>query len=270
MLGFSDVRPPAKEDGSDPWVAGWNKNLATKVISGVLTSVEAREEILGRPLTSEELKPYIDLLDKLQPAEDLCFPSGTDIFTVSGQAPIESLLPGDLVLAFDPSADLGRGALVPKRVVRLFHNETEEWLRLSWREGGEDCELMVTPGQRFLDAEGRFRRIDEIIEDAAPTVVLADGALAQVRAERIVWSEATRHLFEEVEAVAMAAGDGLAHRMGGTWRSYKELGMQFRHKTPKPGVKTSCATRNDLTDRSNVLPKVEKRLVSDDACRQCS
>ncbi len=109
---------------------------------------------------------------------------------------------------------------MPKRVVRLFHNETEEWLRLSWREGGEDRELTVTPGHRFLDAEGRFRPIDEIITDAAPTVVLADGSLAQVRAERIVWSEDTRHLFEEVEAVAMAAGDGLAHRVGGAWRSY--------------------------------------------------
>ncbi|MFT3690216.1 Hint domain-containing protein [Paenirhodobacter sp.] len=152
--------------------------------------------------------------------KDFCFIPGTLISTPTGTAEINSLLPGDLVLAFDPSADLGRGALVPKRVVRLFQNETEEWLRLSWREGGEDRELTVTPGHRFLDTEGRFRRIDEIIEDAAPTVVLADGALAQVRAERIVWSEATRHLFEEVETVAMAAGDGLAHRTGGAWRSY--------------------------------------------------
>ncbi|WP_040609181.1 hypothetical protein [Pseudooceanicola batsensis] len=80
--------------------------------------------------------------------------------------------------------------------------------------------MTVTPGHRFLDMEGRFRRIDEIIKDAAPTVVLADGALAQVRAERIVWSEATRHLYEEVGAVAMDAGDGLARRVGGAWRSY--------------------------------------------------
>ncbi|SDG20179.1 intein N-terminal splicing region, partial [Rhodobacter capsulatus] len=162
-----------------------------------------------------------DIYDKYDfEAQTHCFPAGTAVLTVKGHVPIDSLLPGDLVLAFDPSADLGRGALVPKRVVRLFQNETEEWLRLTWREGGEDRELTVTPGHRFLDAEGRFRRIDEIIEDAAPTVVQADGALARVRAERIVWSEATRHLFEEVETVTMAAGNGLAHRMGGAWRSY--------------------------------------------------
>lgn len=110
--------------------------------------------------------------------------------------------------------------MVPKRVVRLFHNETGEWLSLSWHEGGEDRELTVTPGHRFLDAHGQFRRIDEIIEDAEPTVVLADGSLAGIRAERIVWSEETRNMFEEVEAVAMAAGDGLAHSGRGAWRSY--------------------------------------------------
>jgi hypothetical protein len=131
----------------------------------------------------------------------LCFPSGTGIITDSGHTSIEAIRLGDLVLAFDPTADFGRGALVPKRVVRLFHNETKEWLRLSWHEGGEDRELTVTPGHRFLDVAGRFRRIDEITTDIAPTVVLADGSLAQVRAERIVWSAATRHLFEEVEAL---------------------------------------------------------------------
>jgi hypothetical protein len=133
---------------------------------------------------------------------DFCFPAEVPIAVPGGDTvTIEALHPGDLVLAFDPSADLGRGALVPKRVVRLFHNETEEWLRLNWRESGEDRELTVTPGHRFLDVAGRFRRIDEITTDIAPTVVLADGSLAQVRAERIVWSAATRHLFEEVEAL---------------------------------------------------------------------
>ena len=50
--------------------------------------------------------------------------------------------------------------------------------------------------------------------------MLADGSLAGISAERIVWSEETRHMFEEVEAVAMAAGDGLAHSSRGAWRSY--------------------------------------------------
>lgn len=158
-------------------------------------------------------------------ADDLdqpfCFPAGTLIaLTLTETCFIEDLVPGDTVLAFDPLADLGRGALVPKRVVRLFHNETEEWLRLTWQAEGETQELTVTPGHRFLDSHGHFRRIDEIIQDERPKIVLEDGSLATVSAERIVWSEDTRHLFEEVETVAMAAGDGLTHRTQGAWRSY--------------------------------------------------
>ncbi|MFT3688816.1 Hint domain-containing protein [Paenirhodobacter sp.] len=180
-----------------------------------------------------------------------CFPSGTAVLTAKGSIAIESLLPGDLILAFDPSADFGRGALVPKQVVRLFHNETEDWLRLSWREGGEDRELTVTPGHRFLDTMGRFRRIDEIIDDAAPTVVLADGALAQVRAERIVWSEATRHLFEEVETVAMAAGDGLAHRTGGAWRSYN-FEVEDLHTYVAGGVRVHNSSQKTIDLAGNL------------------
>lgn len=151
----------------------------------------------------------------------LCFAAGTLVSMADGsQMPIERVQPGDVVLAFDPSENFGRGALVPKRVVRLFQNDTEEWLQLVWHERGQDRELTVTPGHRFLDAEGQFRRIDQIITDPSPTVVLADGSLVQVNAKRIVWSEQTRHLFEEAEAVAMAAGDGLAHYGRGAWRSY--------------------------------------------------
>lgn len=221
LLGFPDVRPPAKADGSDPWATGWNKNLATKVIDGILHSIEAKEDALGRPLSADELKPYLDLLERMQPAEDYCFPAGTLIaLTPTEACTIEALRPGDLVLAFDPSADLGRGALVPKRVVRLFQNETEEWLRLTWQAEGEAKELTVTPGHRLLDSHGHFRRIDEIVQDEIPKIVLENGGLAAVSAERIVWSEDTRHLFEEVEAVAMASGDGLTHRTQGAWRSH--------------------------------------------------
>ena len=87
-----------------------------------------------------------------------CFPAGTLISTPSGAVPIETIRPNDIILSFDESVVRGRGTLVPKRVVRLFHNETEEWLRLTWREDGEDHELTVTPGHRFVDAAGRFRR----------------------------------------------------------------------------------------------------------------
>lgn len=170
----------------------------------------------------------LDESDRPQPKpeiEDLvgvhCFPCDTPVLTANNIIlPIKDIRPGDVVLAFDPYIDLGRGALVPKRVLRVFHNDTTEWLHLTWQADGEDRELTVTPGHRFLDAHGKFRRIDEIVKDAVPAIVLEDGLPTTVKSERIVWSEETRHLFEEVETVAMAAGDGLAHRQTGAWRSY--------------------------------------------------
>ena len=182
---------------------------------------------------------------------NFCFPAGVPIAVPGGATPVEALSLGDLVFAFDPSGDLGRGALVPKRVVRLFHNETTEWLRLSWQEGGEERDLTVTPGHRFLDYEGRFRRIDEIITDVRPTVVLADGSLSQVNAERIAWSNETRHLFEEVEAVAMAAGDGLAHRTGGTWRSYN-FEVEDLHTYVAGGVRVHNDSQDTIDLAGNI------------------
>ncbi|WP_170167040.1 hypothetical protein [Paracoccus methylarcula] len=170
----------------------------------------------------------LDSSDRPQPKPEIddligvhCFPGHTPIAMANGSsASIETLCPGDLVLAFDPLAELGRGALVPKRIVRVFQNETPEWLRLTWQSNGEEQELTVTPGHRFLNTNGLFQRIDEILEDDISTIVLDDGTLAMVKAEQIVWSEEFRYMFEEVEAVAMAAGDGLTHRPAGVWRSY--------------------------------------------------
>ena len=55
----------------------------------------------------------------------------------------------DVVMSSPPTAALGRGELVPRRVVRLYRGTTEEWIKLSWNEGGEAKELIATPGHHF-------------------------------------------------------------------------------------------------------------------------
>jgi hypothetical protein len=68
-----------------------------------------------------------------------CFPATTEIgLPASPGAPIERMCCGDTVLAFDRSANHGRGALMPARVTHIFRNITQEWLVLS-------CGLTVTP-----------------------------------------------------------------------------------------------------------------------------
>ena len=49
--------------------------------------------------------------------------------------PIADIRVGDVVMSYAPTA-LGRGALVPRRVVRVYRNTTQEWVRLTWVEDG--------------------------------------------------------------------------------------------------------------------------------------
>ncbi len=106
----------------------------------------------------------------------MCFTSETRVRISTGcSVPIAAIRPGDLVLSFDPLADNGHGALVPKMVVRTFTNITEEWLRLTWTENGEHKELVTTPGHEFLTAHGGFPRIEQLMAGGTGTLVLADG-----------------------------------------------------------------------------------------------
>ncbi|SDU13695.1 hypothetical protein [Stappia sp. ES.058] len=139
-----------------------------------------------------------------------CFSNDVKIQVDSDQSlTISDICPGDIVLSFDPSANKGRGALVPKRVTRIFTNITEEWLRLAWVENGEEKELVTTPGHHFLDRIGNFPQIERMIADGVGTVILADGSEATVTAERIVYCAETADMFEQAEgwvAPAVLAG----------------------------------------------------------------
>jgi hypothetical protein len=127
--------------------------------------------------------------------ETRCFPAHTRIQTSrTTSTAISALRVGDVVLAFDARADRGRGALVPRRVTRLYRNTTTDWLRLRWHDGAR--EVITTPGHHFLDELGGFPTIEEMTRTGSATVVLASGALTQVTAERIVYSAETAHLFE--------------------------------------------------------------------------
>src|SRR6185369_15993204 len=78
-----------------------------------------------------------------------CFPAGTPILLADGSTKsIEHVCRFDLVMAFDAF-----GQLVPRRVVRLFQNVTDQWIELFF-EANNRSSLIVTPGHRFLTADG--------------------------------------------------------------------------------------------------------------------
>ena len=151
-----------------------------------------------------------------------CFAAHTPIQTsLTSTKPIADLRVGDAVLAFDPYTDDGRGALVPRRVTKLFSNVTTEWVKLSWTEAGVARELVATPGHHFRDQHGNFPSIAEMIRDGGATVVLASGELAEVAATRIVYSAATAHLFEQAQShIALSGNTALKPQMLEGWQTY--------------------------------------------------
>ena len=136
-----------------------------------------------------------------------CFLGYTKIQTSpTAFAEISLIQVGDIVLAYDASADKGRGALVPRRVTRLYRDNTTEWIRLCWFDG-EAKELIATPGHRFLDQFGQFPTIGEMARNGSAKVVLASGTLTEVGAERIAFSADTAHLFERGVAEGLSVGN---------------------------------------------------------------
>lgn len=141
-----------------------------------------------------------------------CFSADTPIRAASGDViAVSTVKPGMEVLSFDSFA---LGGLIPKRVTRLFHNITDTWIVLS---NG----LTVTPGHHFLDANGRFRTIADILRIDS-CVVLEDGSVAGVTGEYVRYSEETAHLYEEAEGyVAETAGSlALAPVYKKGWKTY--------------------------------------------------
>ncbi|MBY3314680.1 hypothetical protein [Rhizobium laguerreae] len=151
-----------------------------------------------------------------------CFPGSTLIQTgKTSHIPISELRSGDVVLAFDPSDNLGRGSLVPRRVARIFHSVTTEWVRLCWMEDGSPRELVATPGHHFLDQFGNFPTIEEMLNAGTAIVILASGELATVTAERIVYSTESAHLFERATMVEMSAGSAARRpEKADGWQTY--------------------------------------------------
>jgi hypothetical protein len=138
LMGLG-ATPPNLLNGSSPGVLGWNRNLAEKLVNTIINQINIEESRLGRGLTNAEMKPFLDDLVIVTPhLEPRCFPACTQIQTsLTTSTAISDLSVGDVVLAYDASANSGRGPVVPRRVTRLFRNTTTEWIKLVWADAGE-------------------------------------------------------------------------------------------------------------------------------------
>lgn len=146
--------------------------------------------------------------------EQHCFPPGTQISTPDGnKQPIETVKVGDFVLAYDPALGTS-GRLVPARVSRVFENITDSWYVLS---NG----LTVTPGHRFLDAEGNFRSVQDILATDG-LIVSDDGRIVEITGTLIQYSSEASQLYQTAEglvtAVVGAVAEAPVHKVG--WKTH--------------------------------------------------
>lgn len=107
-------------------------------------------------------------------ADDYMQSSGSDSAPRSSRKPIEKIVVGDNVLAFDTKADHGRGALLPKRVTETYVNTVSTII--DFHGTG------VTPGHVTLCGDGPYAGrcvpiIDILKSDGA--IVKADGTLVR-------------------------------------------------------------------------------------------
>lgn len=211
--------------------------------------------------------PRQDVIDYLQQQKNLqqqkqeCFPSATPIeMGDSGIRSICDVRVGDVVLAFDQNAEFGRGALVTRRVVRLFRNVTTEWLRLTWKETGEQRELVCTPGHHFLDQFGNFPPIEQLITAGRATVVLASGELVEVSAERIVYSADTADLFERAEVHGQVAGNALQLLEVEGWQTYN-FEVEELHTYIAGGVRVHNISATWAHDEERAIAKTLDALL---------
>src|SRR5262245_18567852 len=180
-----------------------------------------------------------------------CFVAGTAILLADGtKKSIEEIRVGDEVLAFDPSQKNGRAHGVPGKVTRLFTNISSEWLVLRTTGAGQEnpVELTVTPGHSFLATDGSFQRIDQILADDS-RIVLANGTITAVAAERIVDSAETASLYQEAEAVEYASigGSALQPATRKGWKTYN-FEVERLHTYIAGGVRV----HNDSTFGENI------------------
>jgi hypothetical protein len=170
------------------------------------------DERIGEGFRTHFLAPFTSIRPMPRPATPTneCFPADTLVATAySGMVPIRSLQIGDLVLAFDPHSENGRGALSPRRVTKLFRNTTTEWVKLTWIEDGEKKELFATPNHTFLDRFGTFKTIAEMASNGRTTLVLESNKLVNVVTERIVYSFNTVNMFERAQLQGIVVGSAI-------------------------------------------------------------
>ncbi len=115
-----------------------------------------------------------------------CFSGDANILMANGDhKKIKEIEVGDLVACFDAKHSAESSLLVGRPVTHVFTNVTRSVFELSFSDGRKS--LFVTPGHHFLDSTGKFRTIEDLLENESNSAVLVDenGSLLTVVGNRV-------------------------------------------------------------------------------------
>ncbi len=181
-----------------------------------------------------------------------CFMSGTLVLTAAGLKKIEEIREGDLVLAYDEET----GEQAYKPVVRLFRNESKDWVGVT--VNGK--EIISTPGHKYYLPETKAWVSAEDLK-VGYKVLTSDGEYATIEAVRPIHYETpqTTYNFEVEGFHTYYVGNGvLVHNMNGAdcggritnkeaTKVAKELGYTPTNYTSKNGAKIFTNGKNYIS-----------------------
>jgi hypothetical protein len=176
-----------------------------------------------------------------------CFVAGTLVATVVGHIGIENIKEGDWVWATNP--ETGETAL--KEVVRLFRNETEEWIHVT--VNGE--EIICTPEHPFYSpVKGWTNAVDL---RAGDILVMLNGeyvVIEQVQHELLESPEATYNFeVEDYHTYYVGSTEVLVHNRCSDLGPYSQLkasgadkGNEVHHIIEKRFAKTFGVRKSQM------------------------
>jgi hypothetical protein len=135
-----------------------------------------RDELRKLGLPPESIQAIVEDYADINPANDVqCFLADTPILMADGtEKPIQEIVPGDMVMSFDPKADNGLGAMKPGRVRRTFRNTTRRMIDLRG--------LRMTPGHVVLSDRDEWLKIADVLRQDRAMVEERQGGPVLVRA----------------------------------------------------------------------------------------
>ena len=132
-----------------------------------------------------------------------CFIAGTLVLAKEGKKAIESIEPGDEVLAYDEQS----GDMQYKKVARVFRNTTDKWCTVTVEVNGKTEKITSTPGHKYYLPFNSENREKDLIPEHANYITLSDKWVSACKlkpGDKVLLFNKTYAIIKAVEVVCLS------------------------------------------------------------------